>query len=190
MMLLSEVKIEIGKIETDFVSFKSKINLGNVKKCEEILVWNNRQVELDEESRANYLIKVKDDKKLHPKRPLRGEIYMAEMGSNVGVEFKDYHPVIILQNNTGNAFGETTIVLPMTGLEEDGGKFNSKIHYKITNYDFESKVNQGLDKSPSKVKLADIATVDKARLKTKIGKLKPAIMKAIEEKVKKVLAFT
>jgi mRNA interferase MazF len=184
-----ERTIDTSRVESELKIFKSNLSPSNVQRCEEIVVWINKQVALNENSRKNYLQKVKHEKKHHPIVPKRGEIYMTEMGTNVGVEFKDYHPVLILQNDKGNLFSETTIVLPMTGIE-DGEKMDNSIHYKVTNYDLESKVRNGLDKSPSKIKLADITTIDKARLHTKVGKLKPIIMQTIERKVKTILNFT
>lgn len=114
---------------------------------------------------------------------------MAEMGSNVGVEFKDYHPVLILQNDRGNLYGETTIVLPVTELKSNE-KLDNNIHQKLTNADLETKVTNGIDKDPSKIKLSDITTIDKARLATKIGKVSPALMILIERKLKKILEFS
>jgi mRNA interferase MazF len=117
--------------------------------------------------------------------PLRGEIYMAEIGLNVGFEFSSYHPVLIIQNDLGNGKGETTIVLPITELDEE--KYDKNIHQRIYNSDLIYKVKEGLDKEPSKVKLADIFTIDKVRLKTKVGKVSPRFLFLVEKKVKKIL---
>lgn len=176
------------KVDTELELFKANVTGSNEQECEDITIWINKQVILNQESRNNNTKKLADPQKHHPIKPLRGEVYMAEMGINVGVEFKDYHPVIILQNDKGNLYSETTIVIPMTGIEA-GEKLDPIIHFKITNYDFESVEKSGLDKNPSKIKLADITTIDKARLKTKVGKLKSTFMKTIEKKVKKILEF-
>jgi mRNA-degrading endonuclease toxin of MazEF toxin-antitoxin module len=44
----------------------------------------------------------------------RGEIYWAVLGKNVGSEQNERRPVLIIQNNNGNRFGNTTIIAPIT----------------------------------------------------------------------------
>lgn len=48
----------------------------------------------------------------------RGEIYYCNLGENVGSEQSKNRPVIILQNDTGNQFGPTTIVAPITNTHK------------------------------------------------------------------------
>jgi len=103
-------------IDDEFQQFKKKITTNNIQKCKEISTWINKQVVFDSESQLNHSLKEKHFSNLHPIRPLRGEIFMAEMGCNVGVEFKDYHPVLILQNDKGNTYADTTIVLPIVTI--------------------------------------------------------------------------
>lgn len=179
----------ISPLDVKFNTFKRKVNISNEEKALDITGWISTQLDLEQKSAENGLKKLQHEKLFHPIRPMRGEIFMAEIGINVGVEFNSYHPVLVLQNDTGNTFSETTIVLPITELEK-GEKLDRNIHQIITNKDLQIKHNRGLDKDPSKVKLSDILTIDKARLNTKIGKVKPKFMKIIETKMCKLLGFT
>jgi len=174
----------LNNIDRNFNDFKQSVDNSNLEKCEEISIWIKKQIELDVVSSESHNQKEQHERKWHPVRPVRGEVFMAEMGCNVGVEFKDYHPVLILQNDTGNKFGDTTIVLPITELD---GRYDKNIHSIIRNTNFESVERNGLDKDPSLIKLADITTIDKSRLKTKIGKVQPEFINNIGKKVKNIL---
>jgi mRNA interferase MazF len=44
----------------------------------------------------------------------RGEIYMAKLDPVIGSEQGNTRPVLIVQNNIGNEFSSTTIIVPMT----------------------------------------------------------------------------
>jgi len=175
-----------NNIDNELDHFKQKITHHNLAKCKEISVWISNQIDLDDISKQNHRIKESHERLWHPIRPVRREIYMVEMGCNVGVEFKDYHPALIIQNDTGNTYGDTTIILPITELD---GRIDHNIHKKITNLDFESFERNGLDKDPSIIKLADICTIDKARLNTRIGKVKIEFMNDVERKMKNILKF-
>jgi len=54
------------------------------------------------------------------------EIFYANLGDNVGSEQNGRRPVIILQNNTGNRKGNTTIIAPVTTHQKSSLKFDSK----------------------------------------------------------------
>lgn len=65
------------------------------------------------------------------------EIFYANLGDNVGSEQNGRRPVIILQNNTGNRKGNTTIIAPVTTHQKSALKFdtNKNMYYieKIVN---------------------------------------------------------
>ena len=44
----------------------------------------------------------------------RGDIYLADLGTNVGSEQSGCRPVLVLQNDVGNHFALTLIVAPIT----------------------------------------------------------------------------
>ena len=44
----------------------------------------------------------------------RKDIYLADFGNTVGCEEKGKRPVLIVQNDFGNKYSSTTIVIPLT----------------------------------------------------------------------------
>lgn len=52
-----------------------------------------------------------------PKQVYQREIFYCNLGFNIGSEQGDRRPVVVLQNNIGNQFGNTTIIAPITTYE-------------------------------------------------------------------------
>lgn len=44
----------------------------------------------------------------------RGELYYADLGCGIGSEQEGCRPVVILQNDVGNAYSPTTIIAPIS----------------------------------------------------------------------------
>ena len=88
----------------------------------------------------------------------------------IGAEIRKTRPAVILQNDIGNRFGQTTIVAAVTS------KFGPK------RYPTEILVeppDAGLRQS-SVVLLDQIRTVDKQRLARKLGRLRSETMERVE----------
>jgi len=106
----------------------------------------------------------------------RGEIYWVDLSGAKGAEIDTkVRPALVIQNDTGNQYSPTTIVAPITSIA--AGK-------KI--YPFEVSVTpqeSGLQ-NQSKILLNQIRTVDRARLKGKIGQLSTAKMLEVDRAVK------
>lgn len=91
----------------------------------------------------------------------RGEIYYADLKLAVGSEQGGIRPVLIVQNDVGNKYSPTTIIVSIT----------SKIKKPIpTHVDIHSSKENGL-KEDSTILLEQIRTIDKSRIKNKIGQL-------------------
>lgn len=89
------------------------------------------------------------------KRVQRGEIYWCDLGEAVGSEQGGCRPVIIVQNDIGNNYSTTTIVVPLTTKLK---KTKLPTHHEF--------VNNGV----AQVACAEqIRTVDKLRLGTNLG---------------------
>ncbi|WP_083463097.1 type II toxin-antitoxin system PemK/MazF family toxin, partial [Calditerricola satsumensis] len=176
--------LPISQLKIKFNDFLSKINKDNFHKALEIVEWISIQLDLHDKAMQYRHQKHNDKNKCHPIRPVRGEIYMAELGSNVGSEFNSWHPVLIIQNDRGNTYSEKTIVLPMTGYKQNK-RYDKNIYHKIYPDDFD----EGQPNKISLVKIADITTIDKARLGRKVGKLNDHVMKMITDKLRKHLAI-
>ena len=89
----------------------------------------------------------------------RGEVYYAELSPVIGSEQGGIRPVLILQNNTGNRHSPTTIIAPITSVQ----KKSSLPTHIVIDYDFLESV--------SVVLLEQIRTIDKRRLREKMGTL-------------------
>lgn len=49
----------------------------------------------------------------------RGQIYYVDLGTGIGSEAKKVRPCVIVQNNVGNRFSPTTIVVPITHRDKN-----------------------------------------------------------------------
>ncbi|MEG0229344.1 MAG: type II toxin-antitoxin system PemK/MazF family toxin [Oscillospiraceae bacterium] len=99
----------------------------------------------------------------------RGEIYYADLSPVVGSEQGGNRPVLIVQNDVGNKFSPTVIAAAITSKH-----FKSKMP---THIEISSEIC-GLSQD-SIVLLEQIRTIDKARLKEKMGEVDIASMKKI-----------
>ena len=89
----------------------------------------------------------------------RGDMFYADLSPVIGSEQGGIRPVLIIQNDLGNKYSPTVIAAAITSQT---GKSKLPTHIEIT-----SKEN-GL-KSDSVVLAEQIRTIDKSRLKEKIG---------------------
>ena len=91
----------------------------------------------------------------------RGDIYYADLSPVVGSEQGGVRPVLIVQNDVGNRYSPTVIAAAITSQQD---KNNLPTHIQVT------ADNCGLAKD-SIVLLEQIRTIDKRRLKERMGKL-------------------
>ena len=96
----------------------------------------------------------------------RGEIYYADLSPVVGSEQGGIRPVLIVQNDVGNKHSPTVIAAAITSQRE---KTKLPTHIEL-NAD-----KCGLQKD-SIVLLEQIRTIDKKRLKERMGELDPTAM--------------
>ncbi len=89
----------------------------------------------------------------------RGDIYYADLSPVVGSEQGGVRPVLIVQNDVGNRYSPTVIAAAITSQRE-----KTKLP---THIELDSK-NCGLSKD-SVVLLEQIRTIDKRRLREKMG---------------------
>ena len=91
----------------------------------------------------------------------RGDIYYADLSPVVGSEQGGVRPVLIVQNDVGNKYSPTVIAAAITSQKE---KSKLPTHIEI------DAQNCGLAKN-SVVLLEQIRTIDKKRLKERMGML-------------------
>ena len=109
----------------------------------------------------------------------RGEIYYADLSPVVGSEQGGVRPVLVVQNDVGNKFSPTVIAAAITS-QLDKAKLPTHITLPAEKY--------GLPKN-SVVLLVQIRTLDKRRLKEKIGELSADIMTRVNEALLISLGF-
>lgn len=92
-------------------------------------------------------------------RIYKGDIYYADLSPVIGSEQGGLRPVLVIQNDIGNFYSETTIVAAITSRR---GKNRLPTHVPIFCY--------GLDQS-SVALLEQIRTIDRRRIREYIGHL-------------------
>ena len=100
----------------------------------------------------------------------RGEIYYADLSPVVGSEQGGVRPVLIVQNDVGNKFSPTIIAAAITS-QQDKAKLPTHINLPCG--------TTGLSKD-SVVLLEQVRTLDKKRLKERMGKLDEPSMSQID----------
>ena len=101
----------------------------------------------------------------------RGDIFYADLSPVVGSEQGGVRPVLIVQNDVGNKYSPTVIAAAITG-QINKAKLPTHIEISAEKY--------GLMKD-SVVLLEQIRTIDKRRLKERMGRLDGEIMKHVDE---------
>lgn len=103
---------------------------------------------------------------------IRGEIYYADLSPVVGSEQGGYRPVLVLQNNKGNKFSTTIIVAPISSKMT---KNPLPTHVMVENECLEKK---------SVVLLEQIRTIDKQRVREKVGEVNKRVMIEVDQAIK------
>ena len=101
----------------------------------------------------------------------RGDIYYADLSPVVGSEQGGIRPVLIVQNNVGNRYSPTVIAAAITS-QVNKAKMPTHISVGTPNY--------GLTKD-SIILTEQIRTLDKRRLREKMGSLDETAMRHVDE---------
>lgn len=103
----------------------------------------------------------------------RGEIFYADLSPVTGSEQGGLRPVLIVQNDIGNKYSPTVIAAAITSQIN---KAKLPTHIEISGAEY------GLVKD-SVVLLEQVRTIDKKRLKEKIGQLDEGIMREVNDAI-------
>ena len=87
-------------------------------------------------------------------RVYRGEVYLVDFGIGYGSEQGGVRPAVIVQNNIGNKYSPTTIVVPVTSRQT---KAHIPTHVRVKG---------------SCLTKEQVATIDKRRIIRKMGNIK------------------
>ena len=100
----------------------------------------------------------------------RGDLYYADLSPVVGSEQGGVRPVLIIQNDIGNKYSPTVIIAAITS-QINKAKLPTHIEISANEY--------GLNKD-SVILLEQIRTIDKKRIREKIGCLDDNVMLKVD----------
>ncbi|MBO5320286.1 MAG: type II toxin-antitoxin system PemK/MazF family toxin [Ruminococcus sp.] len=102
----------------------------------------------------------------------RGDVFYADLDPIIGSEQGGIRPVLVVQNNVGNKYSPTVVVLPISSAK----KINMPTHIRI----FGSKMLP----NDSVILAEQIRTIDRNRLKDYVGSVGLEIMKKVDRAMK------
>ena len=105
----------------------------------------------------------------------RGDIFYADLSPVIGSEQSGVRPIVVIQNDIGNKYSPTIIAVAIT----------SKIKNKMPTHIEIEGTKYGLEKD-SVILAEQIRTLDKSRLKEKVGRLDKITL----EKVKRAIEIS
>ena len=116
----------------------------------------------------------------------RGEVYWCDLGEGFGFESRRMKPVVIIQNDIGNKYALTTIVLPiMLDCKKD-----YPFQYSFDFYDSSIEYVRECGMIGMSVVCGEqIRAVDKRRLRSYIGTMTPEFMKEVQRIIDVSLAL-
>lgn len=99
----------------------------------------------------------------------RGDIYYADLSPVVGSEQGGIRPVLVIQNDIGNKYSPTVIAAAITSRIN---KAKMPTHIELSAKEY------GLNKD-SVILLEQVRTLDKRRLREKIGRIDGGLMNSV-----------
>jgi len=109
----------------------------------------------------------------------RGDIFYADLSPVVGSEQGGIRPVLIVQNDIGNRYSPTVIAAAITSQTS---KARLPTHIEVRGEVLSNGGSSGLAKN-SVILLEQIRTLDKRRLKEKMGHLDDKTMQMVNEAI-------
>jgi mRNA interferase MazF len=107
--------------------------------------------------------------------PRRGDIYWVTLDPAVGSEIRKTRPAVVISNDACNAYGTRVVVLPVTSNVTSMYPGEARIHVRGR---------------PARVLGDQIRSIDKARLRARIGSLNQAELREAEAAVLITLGFS
>ena len=100
----------------------------------------------------------------------RGDVYLADLDPVRGSEQGGTRPVVVLQNDVGNYYSDTIIVVPLTGRMK---RLDLPVHVYM-------KKIRGLSR-PSVAETEQLVRISKDRVRNYLGRLTREQMKRVEK---------
>jgi mRNA interferase MazF len=107
--------------------------------------------------------------------PRRGDVYWVALDPVLGTEIKKTRPAVIVSNDSCNRHGTRVVVLPVTSNVE-------------SLYPGEASIE--VDAKPARALGDQIRSIDKTRLRARIGRLDPDEMIRVDEALRITLALS
>ena len=109
----------------------------------------------------------------------RGDIFYADLSPVIGSEQGGLRPVLIIQNDVGNRYSPTVIAAAITSRLS---KTKLPTHIDICHSERTDMQSIGLAKD-SVILLEQIRTLDKRRLKERMGHLDDTLMRRVDDAI-------
>jgi mRNA interferase MazF len=110
--------------------------------------------------------------------PRRGEIFWASFDPVVGSERAGTRPALVVQNDVGNRYARTTIVVPLT------------TNVELARFPFAVRIPDGTLSRPSVVVCGQLRHIDKSRLSGEpVARLDSATMAAVDDALRAALGL-
>ena len=107
--------------------------------------------------------------------PRRGDIYWVALDPTLASEIRKTRPAVVISNDSCNAHGARVVVLPITGNVTSLYPGEARIHVRGR---------------PARVLGDQIRSIDKARLRARIGSVNAAEFHEVEAAVLVTLGFS
>jgi mRNA interferase MazF len=107
--------------------------------------------------------------------PRRGEIYWVALDPALGTEIRKTRPAVVISNDSCNRYGSRVVVLPVTSNVDSLFPGEARIEVRG---------------SPARVLGDQIRSIDKSRLKSRIGTLSRDELLDVEEAVRITLELS
>jgi len=101
----------------------------------------------------------------------RGDVFFADLSPVIGSEQGGTRPVLVIQNDIGNRFSPTVIIVAITSQIQKA-KLPTHVEIDAKKYGFERD---------SVILLEQLRTIDKSRLTDKITQLDDVLMEEVDE---------
>lgn len=105
--------------------------------------------------------------------PKRGEVYLVRFDPTVGAEIRKTRPALVVQNDIGNRFGETTIVAAIS----------STLKLPLSPVAVLIPGREGGLEADSLVRLDHLRSVDKSRLLRRLGTVSAETMHDVDQAI-------
>lgn len=99
----------------------------------------------------------------------RGDIFLVDFNPGRGSEQAGHRPAVVVQNDVGNEYGSTIIIIAITTAAHKDYPFLARLN-----------AGEGGLERDSVANAAQVLTVDKSRLARKLGSLSPERMRRVD----------